>query len=249
MDNIMLGHNNPPSDADILSAKLADKEKYIRDQMIPSAPPSIIEDEGQAGLVTDAIKHIVVITKLVVDAHKSIKEPYLEGGKIVDSWKKRLEAELDERKAPYSKFLNEFLDRRASEERARIVEAARIERARSEALAAEAKAHEEAGISDTAVELLDAAIESEALADHIDAKAHMATPSQLAKSRSMYGATASQKLVWTGEIVNIAAIDFNALRSHFPTDAIQKAVNSFVRDGGRQLNGVKIEQKSQLNVR
>lgn len=80
-------------------------------------------------------------------------------------------------------------------------------------------------------------------------KVYTATPSQLARARSLHGATASQKLVWVGEIKNISAIDLNHLRSHFTLDAIQKAINAFVRDGGRQLDGVVIQQKTQLAVR
>jgi hypothetical protein len=47
----------------------------------------------------------------------------------------------------------------------------------------------------------------------------------------------------------LSAVDLNQLRSYFTLDAIQKAVNAFVRDGGRKLDGLVIEQKAQLAVR
>ena len=45
------------------------------------------------------------------------------------------------------------------------------------------------------------------------------------------------------------AIDLNQLKAHFGLDAIQKAINSFIRDGGLDLPGVLIEQRASLNIR
>lgn len=245
-----LGHNNPPNDIEIVAQRLTDKEAVLRTNMMNfMAAPEVIADEQEAGRVTDAMKFVAHVTRKVADIHKSIKEPYLECGRACDGWKKRMEGELEIVKSSYAKPLNTFLEKKAAEERARQIEAARIERERAEALAAEAAAHEQAGITETANELMEAAVDIEIMAERMEEKIHTATPAQLAKSRSMFGATASQKLIWTGEIMNISAVDLNQLRSHFTLDAIQKAVNAFVRDGGRKLDGVSIEQKSQLSVR
>ncbi len=65
--------------------------------------------------------------KKVTDTHKAVKEPYLECGRAVDAWKKRLDAELEAINAKYTKPLTAFLDRRAQEERQRQIEAARID--------------------------------------------------------------------------------------------------------------------------
>jgi len=244
-----IGHNNPPSETEILIDLLAQKEKELRHRMKFAPAPAEIADEQQAGRITDEIKAVKNIIRLVSDIHSTTKKPYLECGRIVDAWKKRLEVELEVICSTFAKPLNVFLDKRAQEERARQIEEARLERERAEALAAEAQAHAQAGISDTANDLLDAAVSSEAMANRIEDHAYTATPSQLAKSRSMHCATASQKLVWIGEIQNISAIDLNKLRAYFTTDALQKAVNAFIRDGGRSLDGVLIEQRPQLNVR
>lgn len=243
------GHNNPPSDIEILAERLTAQEKLLRADMKFVEAPKEISDELHAGQITDALKNVRNFVSRVSEIHESIKKPYLECGRTVDSWKKRMEGELDVVKSSYASPLTTFLEKKAKEERARQIEAARVERERAEALAAEAAAHEAAGITDTASELLDAAISGEIMAERMEDKVHTAPPSQLAKARSMYGATASQKLVWVGEIENISALDLNQLRSHFTTEAIQKAINCFIRDGGRKLDGVKIEQKAQLNVR
>lgn len=248
----MLGHNNPPSDIQIVGERLSDKERLLRSHVTLIKlieAPSIINDEQEAGCVTDALKAVKGVIRKVSEIHKEVKDPYLECGRLVDTWKKRLETEFDAIGSKYAKPLNEFLERRAREERARQLEAARVERERAEAFAAEAQAHAAAGINDTANELLDAAVSTEMMAERMEKTVHTATPSQLTRTRSTTGASASQKLVWVGEIQNISAIDLNSLRSHFALDAIQRAVNAFVRDGGRQLDGVVIEQKAQLNVR
>lgn len=244
-----IGHNNPPSDSAILAERLNTQEAALRSTISLIECPQIISNEQEAGNVTDAIKYVSVLIRKIGDAHKAIKEPYLENGRVVDAWKKRLESEFEIKKLAFSKPLNAFLEMRAKEERERQIEAARRERERAERLAEEAKEHEAVGINDTASALMDAAIASEAMASHIEDKVYTSTPSQLAKSRSIHGATASQKLVWTGEIENISAIDFNLLRKYISIDDLQKAINAFIRDGGREINGVKIYQKSQLNVR
>ena len=87
------------------------------------------------------------------------------------------------------------------------------------------------------------------MAERMESKVHTATPSQLAKARSFTGSTASQRLVWVAEIVNISAVDLEKLRRYFSNEAIQTAINAFMRNGGRELDGVKIEQKTQLAVR
>lgn len=245
----MMGHNNPPTDMEIVVERLSDRERALRLQMKFIKAPETIADEQQAGHVTDAIKGVKNFIREVSDIHETVKKPYLECGRAVDAWKKRLEYELEAISSGYAKPLNAFLEKRAQEERTRQIEAARAERERAEALAIEAQAHAEAGINDTADELMEAAVSTEIMADRMAEKVYTATPSQLARTRSMHGASASQRLVWAGEIKNISAIDLNQLRAHFTLDAIQTAINVFVRDGGRALDGVTIEQKSKLSVR
>lgn len=247
-----IGHNLPPSDLEIVQQRLADREREIaaKIQIIVMTPaPETIADEAQAGAVTDTIKALGGAVKSVEDSHKTVKAPYLECGKAVDAWKNRMIADVDKRKAEYGKPLTAYLEAKAAAERARQLEQARIERERAEALAAEAAAHEEAGINDTAAELIDAAASTETLAAHIQNAAETAKPSELAKARSFTGASASQKLTWVGEIESRAIIDLDKLRQYFSDDALKIAVNAFVRDGGRELPGVKIYQKATLAVR
>lgn len=244
-----IGHNNPPSEIEILKEKLSEKENELRKDMKFEKAPETIIDEQHAGRITETIKSIKRFISKVSDIHKDVKAPHLECGRAVDAWKKRLEAELEKITSDYTKPLTSFLELKAKEERDRQIEAARIERERAEALALEAQAHADAGVNDTADELLNEAVGSEIMADRMIDKVATATPNQLFKSRSEYGSTASQSLVWVGEIENISAIDFNQLRKYFTIPEIEKAINAAVRDGIRKLDGVKIEQKTKLNIR
>ncbi len=244
-----IGHNNPPSEIEILKEKLSEKENELRKDMKFETAPETIIDEQHAGRITETIKSIKRFISKVSDIHKDVKAPHLECGRAVDAWKKRLELELETITKDYTKPLTAFLENKAKEERERQLEAAKIERERAEALALEAQAHADVGINDTADELLNEAVGSEIMADRMIEKVATATPNQLFKSRSEYGSTASQSLVWVGEIENISAIDFNQLRKYFTITEIEKAINAAVRDGIRKLDGVKIEQKTKLNIR
>lgn len=242
-------HNAAPSDLEVVAERLADQEKELR-LLIKSLPaPKSINDEKDAGVATDAVKSIISLNSKVADIHKTVKKPYLDCGRVVDGWKTRWETELSQLRAGYAVLLTKFLEERAAAERARQLEQAKAERERSEKLALEAQAHEEAGLGETAGELIDAAIGSAIMADRIEDKVCTATPSQLAKTRSFSGASASQQLKWIGTIENISAIPLETLRPYFSNDVLQTAVNAFVRDGGRELDGVKIEQEPQLRVR
>lgn len=241
--------NNPPSESEILAEKLKIREAELRQMFSSGKAPLVIADEIEAGNITARIKSIKALISKVGDAHKEIKGPYLECSRIVDAWKNKLEIEFQEIVNSYAKPLTAYLKAREKAERERQLEEARIAREEAERLVLEAAAHEKEGLKETADELINAAAGAEIMADNILTHAHTATPSQLARARSTTGAMASQRLVWVGEITNIAALDLNALRSHFTIEAIQTAVNKFVREGGRELAGVKIEQKSQLSVR
>lgn len=247
------GHNNPPSDIEMVRARLAGEEKEIRDNIsaVTKEPlPAQITDELQAGLVTERIKRIKSIVKKVSDTHKEVKDPYLACGKEVDSWKNKMGSELDRLIADAETPLSAFLDKRAEEERNRRLAMARAEQEKAEKLAAEAAAHQQVGLNDTANELLDAAVQAEGVAEKVALSAMTAKSNELVKSRSAYGSTASQRVRWVAEIIDVAAVDIEKIRTYFTIEEIQKALNAFVRNGGRECAGVRIEEKAVgLNIK
>lgn len=248
-----VGHNLPPSDIDIVKSRLEDVERPIRESIahINQEPlPATIEDERTAGHVTERIKSLRNIKNGVDTAHKEIKAPYLECGRAVDAWKNGIETELEGMRKAAEIPLNGFLTRKAEEERQRQAEVARQQREEADRLAAEAAAHQAANINDVAEELLDAAVKSEATANRIEQNITNARPSDLAKSRSAYGSTSSQKMAWVGRIVSLRGIDLEVLRPYLNEEAVQKALNAFVKNGGRECGGATItEEITGLNIR
>lgn len=250
MNNLaQIGDNKPPTDEEILKTKLADEEAELRKGLPTLAIPEKIISDEVAGNVTDYIKNIKLVQKKVGEKHKTNKEPFLKLGKIVDGWKNKLEEEFEKDILKVTIPLTAFLREKAEAERLRLLAIAEAERKASEELQRQAEAHANAGIADTANDLLDAAVDCEAEAARIVNNAISAKPADLARTRSYGGSTASQKLTWTGEIENKAIIDLEKLRFHLSDDAIQVAINRYVANGGRELAGVKIYEKSSLNIR
>lgn len=232
-------HNLPPTDAEILADKLREnsRDDLKRMEEYLAAPvPESIEDEASNAKAVEFIDRVKSLKKTFDNTHKKEKTPYLEMGRVVDGFFKDRIKTLDDLIAKINAPRTVFLNKKAEDERERIRLAAEKARLEAEALAAQAAAHETADIKDTANELIDHAIQSEEMAQHLQIYADTSKASKL---------VGGLVVRWVGEIENIGAIDLNALRAYFLEDHIQTAINKYVRDGGRSLSGVKIHQKSE----
>lgn len=219
------------------------------------------DDVALAGRFTETIKSIIGIKKEISEQHKSLKQPYLEGGRAVDGWKSGFEKELDAMRAALEKPLKDHLDRREAEERARLLaeqdrlrkeaeEAAAKAKAEAELLLAEAADSDSSGLIETAQELLATAHHKEQEADIMLNHAVSARPAQLVKARAEHGTSvASQRTEWVGRVENYVTIDVQTLLPYLSREAIDRALNAFVKDGGRSLRGATIQQQTKLNVR
>jgi hypothetical protein len=81
------------------------------------------------------------------------------------------------------------------------------------------------------------------------ARAAVVTAAELSRSRGDYGSVASLRTYWDFADLERAALDLETLRSHLPQDALEKAVRSYVKAGGRELRGVRIFENTQAAVR
>jgi hypothetical protein len=247
-----IGDNMPPSDLEIAQSRLDEKERELRKGIasVTKEPlPEIVLDDLEAGKIAERLKSLRVIRKDAESAHESVKAPYLQCTQAIDAWKRNVLAVIAGHEAEASKPLNDFLARKEAAERARQQEMARIEREKAEALAAAAAKHQDAGIADAAGELLDAAVESEQYANRVEINAMNARPADLAKARTGF-ASASRKTAWVGRIDNLAALNLEKLRPYLKPEALQVALNAFVKNGGRECAGTIIrEEISGLNIR
>jgi hypothetical protein len=245
-------HNNPPSDEQILIERLdttyADKIALI-DKLEKVVTPEAVDNEQQAGEMTDFIKSAKAARKGIEDAHKREKEAFLSLGRIVDGFKNRHASRAKAVEDKALAKLDVYLQRKENERREELRQKAERERQEAQALVEQAEAHANEGIHDTAEELMDIAIDSEFKAERIDHYADTAKASDLAKARGAYGGVASRRTSWVGEIRDVALVDLEKLRPHLALPDLQKAVNAYVRNGGRNLAGVLIEQRATAAVR
>lgn len=247
------GHNMPPTETEILQGKLDDKSIEINEAILSATKlplPDTISDDKIAGEVTERIKNLTRIKKAIEEAHKNVKAPFWECCKTADKWKNSQEIEIKKLVSLASIPLNAHLDRKEQAERDRQHEIARVERENADRLAAEAQAHQNAKIEDVAEELLNEAVKSEEIADRIELNVMHARPGELAKSRSSFGSTASRKQAWVGRIKSMSGIDLEKLRPYLNEEAIQKALNAYIKNGGRECAGAEIKEEiTGLNIR
>lgn len=251
--NVALGHNNPPNDAEILQQTLRENNeaqlKRAQDLIEAGAKlPAEITDEETAGKAAHYIKQVMASVKQLEAVRVNEKEPYLTLGRVVDGFFKNVTDPLAAAKNKAQRPLDSYLKQKADAERREREEAARQLRLKAEEEAMTAAALERAKQTEAAADMMTQASISEMGADRMDTLAQ-AKPADLARSRSESGALASLRTVWVGEVEDLAAIDLEILRHHLPPDAVQKAVNSYVRAGGRMLRGAKIFEKSEAVVR
>ena len=244
----MLGHNNPPTEEEILQDKLntsyvAEIEKIV--ELEKFLVPEIITDENAPSLA-DFLARGKSATKDIEAAHRKEKDGFLKLGRVVDAFKNGNLARISNatKKAEDAQF--KFLTAKAEAERERLRLAKEKEEREAQELAEQARLHEAEGILDTAEELMDLAIEQEEKANRIGAYADKTKDSKLARVVSYTGAVSGLRTAWAGDIEDIGAVDLEKLRHYFKEEHIQTAINAFIKDGGRELIGVKIHEKSTL---
>lgn len=255
MDTIeapLLGHNEAPLEELLMEESAALRDR--RDELLAAADraPAVIEDEETCGKTADLVRLIAACMKNAEATRVSRKEPFLASGRLVDAHYKRITDPLDKVKRNVETRITGFQRQKAEAERRRREEEARrqAEEAEHQRRAAEdaaAKMREEEDLAG-AIEAEDAARQAEA--DFATAqKAAAVKSAELSRTRGDYGAVASLRTFWDFTDMDRDAIDLDALRPHLPIDAIEKAVRSFIRAGGRKLNGCRIYENTATSVR
>jgi regulator of protease activity HflC (stomatin/prohibitin superfamily) len=256
----LIGDNRPPRDlltGDALQEQLRDEHLPVimrKDQLLEAynRMPGEITDAATAGKAADFIKQITACIKAADSARVGAKEPYLEGGRAVDGFFKAVTNPLDYTKQLVNRRLTVWQQRVEAEERARRMEEERLAREAAEAKRREAEAAAQAARDARA---LDDAILREAAAKQAEADAAKAAaaaaakPAELSRTRGEYGSLASLRTDWVFDNLDRDALDLEALRQHFPSDGLEKAVRAFIKAGGRDLRGVRIFETTTAVVR
>lgn len=248
-----IGHNNPPSDAEILAKRLSETHAaHLKkaDELVAAADrvPGNCDTEEMAGKITDLIKMLTASQKNIEAIRVQEKEPYLTLGRQVDGFFKVPYERQEKAKIKAQQPLTDYLKRQAEAERQRRDEEAKRLRAEAEEklrLAAEAETANMPKAAETGfIEAQVTNQQAQAVQASVAAK-----PAELARTRTVSGGHASLRTVWVGNMTDRAALDLEQLRQHLSADAIQTAINSFVRAGGRELRGAHIREESTAAVR
>jgi hypothetical protein len=251
-----IGDNLPPADADPLRERLQADHAPLCDRaadLLAAAEraPETVDDDN-AGDVGDFIKQIAGHMKTLDVARVAEKEPYLAGGRNVDGFFKPMVDKLKQAKTMVEARLNKHLRAKAEEERRRREEEARRQaeeearrRAEAERLEREAR---DAKTLEEAIAAEEAAKQAEA--DRLKAqKEAAAKPADMSRTRGDYGSVASLRTFWDFEVEDIHKVPLEQIRAHLPIAAVEQAIRSYVKAGGRELGGVRIFENTATVVR
>ena len=258
-----IGDNRPPEDNDPLHDRLIETHgalignagRLISD--FATRVPDIITDDDENEKASDYIKELTSCMKAMEGSRVSEKEPFLKSGRTVDGFFKKMADALEKVKKTVAKTKTLYERKKADEERRVREEAERrareeAERKRREAEAADRAAMEAQRDTESA---LDDAIDAERKAAQAEkdlvqiARDASAKAADLSRTRSAKGAVSSLRTFWDYKGFDLAAIELEPLRYHLPAGAIEKAVRSFVKAGGRDLAGVEIFENTESVTR
>lgn len=251
-----IGHNNPPTDAEILKSTLAESNADLINraaELIAAADraPAKIEDEETEQKITAFLGSIAKCEKAFEGKRVAEKEPYLTLGRVVDAFFKGHQDTLDKARRKVKPALDARLLWKREEQR-RIDREAAAERQRlADEQAAAAAEAEKAKMPIKAEEMMTTAMNTEA---HATRMAEKAEGKISVVSRSSDGASANLRSVWKIEATDRNKLNLELLRHHFTDDAIQMALNSYLRTmtkpvEGQPVDGARIWEHTESVVR
>lgn len=234
------GHNRPAPANDVLrefNDLLAQRDGFEQRivDLCGASQRAIATNEDTAGKCGELVKQIGAAERVINDAHKAAKEPYLEATRAIDGAKREKLSPLEAAKAAVNGKLTTYL----REERARQeAEARRIADERRQAEAEQRRREEEDRANNAP------APERE----HEPAPAPVAAP-EPTRIRGDFGALTTGKTVWKHEITDIEVAFMAVSNNEKVREAIDKAVGAMVRSGVRQIEGVRIFSDIAAQVR
>lgn len=235
-----IGGNNPPEVTIVDRLKEAYAKQFAEVDDIAelaNGAPKELENEDQVAAVTDIAASAGAARKTLDDARKIEKDPFLQGGRDVDNTFRDPIDRCERIDKALMGRVTAFRRKQAEAERSAREQA---EREAREAAAAAQKAAEEAmkaGRTDDAMADLADATHANDLADEIAQTPSIAEPSRI---QTASGLTAGTRTEWAFEITDYDAIPLDKLRALIKRDAIEAAIRQAVRNGTRDLTGVRI---------
>lgn len=248
---IGIGHNNPPSLAEILTEKheslLAEVDAVA---VKANAAPKAITTDEHVGLVGDVVKTARRLAKKVDDTRKVEKEPHLTASREVDSYFNAIGERIDRIATVLEARATEYQRAKAAEARRIREEEARKAREEEERQRQIAQRAAESNRPTTAAKHEDKA---DAAAERARAAAASAQASaaDLTRTRSAGGTVVTTKTTWDFEILELAKVPLELLRPYLPRADIEKALRAYVKfnKDAAPVPGVRIFQNETASFR
>lgn len=227
---------DPSEDAIVAFRDAIDQRDGFRDRIVAlaeSAGRAAAHDEETVAKCGDLVKQIGAASKVIEAERKTVKEPFLNAGRAIDSEAKALAGPLEDAEATVRDkmrtYAREEQAKREAEERRQREAAAEAERKRQEEIA---KAEAENRPAPEAV-----------------APATPPPPPPPAPIRGDYGSTTSVRKVWRAEIVDIDKAFAAVKNNEKVREAIDEALAGMVRNGVRKIDGVRVFSEDDISVR
>lgn len=223
---------------DVLAGNYSDTLGARMDSLLATSETWLeVTSEEEAGQVSDLRKGFQALLKAFDAAHSAEKAPWTGLAKVVDGFffpkRDKLKAELVRINGIEIRFLElkaaaERRRREEEAERARKVAEEALKRAQEEEAARRASANPNAEPPRADDRAMEEAIAADQAAQRAQ-KAAAAKPADLSRTRGDLGSVSSLKRRWTGEMVDRARLDLEALRGHLSADDLNKAIRAWVK--------------------
>lgn len=252
-------HNKPPLEEivplEFREQLLSDEPDFllVLDNLIGAAARARANDDAELGKCGDLVNRYRRAASHIEATHKQVKQPYLEGGRLVDAESRALLSRVQAARSQVEAAANAYVarkdaearaerDRIAAEQRAAAEKSARAEREREAAERASASAMEQVASEE----------ERAAAQELADRKAREAQEAQSAAAlapsiaerpdpvRSDEGAVVSGKREWKSEVTDYTVAFMHVEDMPKVREAIDKAIAGLVRAGKHELDGVRI---------
>jgi hypothetical protein len=243
--------NRAPTDTDPLLDRLRDEYAFLKErtEALLEAEERVPEriDEATIDRATGFVKQLKLCSGELEKARKGEKEDFLKAGRTVDKFFGDLTKLLQDAAARVQRGIESFLKLKEAEERHKR------EREAREAAAAAERARKAAETPETE----DRAAVAEAAAEAAAERA-LAKPSDLVRTQSAYGGTATLQEVVAADILDLP-LAARSLAEYFDEDAVLKALRNYGRanksrikteiDAGRQpLPGIEFYRDTAARV-
>lgn len=236
----MPGHNQPPDLLTVLSedyAPLRHEVEKLAERA--NVAPRAIKAPADLDAIGGLLKDVRALARTAKTAHATAKDPYLSGGRVVDQFFKTLTDRLIRIDDVFQKIADDHARAVAAAARAKAAaeaKAAREEEARR--LEAAMRADEE-NRNKHAQKHTAKADEARQAAEDAEAVAE-APAKDVVRTMTTSGIAAGARTDWDFEVVDFDAIDLNRLRPLFKREHVEQAIRQAVKNGAREITGVRV---------